>query len=108
MRIWLDDLRPAPRSNWLGEDEHWDYVVKTAHEAIELVKTGTITYISFDHDLGPEKAGTGYDVARFIEEQAFLGTIPPIDYALHSANPVGRANIDKAMKRAWSFWEKDQ
>ncbi len=107
MRVWLDDVRPAPRVDHLTmEDLTWDHIVTTAPEAIELIETGEVTFISFDHDLGAPEDGTGYDVAKYIEAQAAAGTIPPIEYALHSANFVGRANIDAAMKSAWRFWDE--
>lgn len=78
MRIWLDDERPMP-------EEGFDLHVKTAREAIEQLKTGKVEFISFDHDLGPEEAGTGYDVASWIEEQAFNCNLNRIDWEIHSA-----------------------
>ncbi len=106
MRVWLDDIREAPRVDHLTmEDLTWDHVVTTAQEAIALVETGKVTFISFDHDLGAPEAATGYDVAKYIEAQAAAGKIPPIEYALHSGNIVGRGNIDAAMKSAWRFWD---
>lgn len=98
IRIWLDDLRTMPEGF-----THW---ARTASEAIDLLRTGTVDEISFDHDLGPEEAGSGYDVAKFIEEQAHLGKLKPMNWHIHSANPVGRANIEAAMKSAEYFWEK--
>ena len=96
IKLWLDDIRPMPEGF-----THW---AKTADEAIELLRTGEVTEISFDHDLGPETAGTGYDVAKFIEEQAHLGKSKPVSWRIHSANPVGRTNIEAAMKSAERAW----
>jgi hypothetical protein len=96
MRIWLDDERPMPQ----GYDLH----VKTATEAIALLRGGQVTCISLDHDLGFEWNGTGYDVAVFIEEGAHRGTLKPIRVKLHTANPVGRRRMAQAIqsaKRAW-------
>ena len=98
MRIWLDDERPAP-SNY---DRH----VKTASEAIVLLKTGQVKQISFDHDLGNKK-GTGYTVASWVEEQAYNGKIAPFCWSIHSSNPVGRANILAVMQKVESMW-RDQ
>ncbi len=96
MKIWLDDLRPA---------ENIDYVVcATAEQAIALINLGDVTFISFDHDLG--EGLTGYDVAKFIEEGAHTGSIRPIFYKIHSANPVGRKNIEFAMNSALDAWRK--
>jgi hypothetical protein len=43
--LWLDDVRPMP--------EAFDVHVKTAEEAIALLRRGIVVKISFDHDLGP-------------------------------------------------------
>lgn len=101
MRLYLDDLRPTPASVWYDAALPFTHSPKTAWEAIELLKTGEVDFISFDHDLGPAEAGTGYDVARWIEEQA--GTNPDFrvpDWSVHSANPVGAGNIQRAMLAA--------
>lgn len=103
MRIYLDDVREPPKFNSWGDPIFWDKVCRRADEVIELVKSGVVTFISFDHDLGTEK--TGYTVAKAIEELAFNKQIPPIDYAVHSANPIGAMSIDVAMKKAWHYWE---
>lgn len=93
MRLYLDDERPTP--------EGYHFRVYTAQEAITLLTTGLVTFISFDHDLGEEKNGTGYDVAKWIEAQAYKHThfeVP--DWQVHSANPVGARNINAAMYSA--------
>lgn len=96
MKIWLDDVRRSPE----GEADWVECT--TAEQAIALIGTCRIKYISFDHDLGEGR--TGYDVAKFIEEGAYAGRISPIDYAIHSANPVGAMNIKRAMDSAFIFW----
>jgi hypothetical protein len=96
MKIYLDDIRSNPYSDFIS--------IKTAHEAIELIKTNQVTHISFDHDLGLPENGTGYDVAKTIEELAFNDQIKPIRWMIHSANPVGRTNIARAMMSAERYW----
>jgi hypothetical protein len=96
VRVWLDDERPMP--------EGYDLHLKTAPEAIELIRQGKVSAISLDHDLGPTESGTGYEVAKFIEEGAFQGSIDPIDVRVHSANPVGSFNIKKSIESAKRFW----
>lgn len=93
LNVYLDDLRPMP--------DGFDVNPKTAEEAINLLKSGRVKFISFDHDLGPEEAGTGYDVAKWIEEQSHMNDdfVTP-EWKLHSANPVGRKNIEQAMTSA--------
>jgi len=96
MFIWLDDERPMPQ----GYDVH----CKTAAEAIALLKQGGVEGISLDHDLGPEWAGTGYDVASYIERAAHEGTLAPLRLKLHTANPVGRERMAQALRSAKRFW----
>lgn len=101
MKIWLDDLRPMPFKNGIPE---YTFLCKTASEAIELLSTGCITFISFDHDLGDVQ--TGYTVACYIEQQVYNGKIPMPDWEIHSANPVGRKNIKRAMESAERFTKR--
>jgi len=104
MKIWLDDERDPSDEFIQGEynadkDMVW---VKTAEEAIQLLKTGKITYISLDHDLGQEK--TGYDVAKWIEKKAFDNMLLPLEWHIHTDNMVGYKNIMTAMMNADRFW----
>lgn len=109
MKLWLDDER-SPKDpyiqEWFGAvgDEVW---VKTANDAIHLLKTGQVVYISFDHDLG-NGAGDGSQVADWIEEQAFNGNIPRLEWAVHSKNQVGAKAITAAMMNADRFWDKHE
>ena len=109
IRIYLDDLRPTPATLEVDryEDTPRTYTHRcyTAQEAITLLKTGKVTFISFDHDLGSPENGTGYDVALWVEHGVWTGLIPMPEYAIHSGNPVGVKNIDAAMKSAERAWE---
>lgn len=89
MFLFLDDLRTPPPEAIL---------CRTAEEAIALVEQGKVTRISFDHDLG--EGLSGYDVAKRIEELVATGQIPMPRWQIHSANPVGRRNIEAAMHAA--------
>ena len=91
MRLWLDDVRPAPDGF---------HPVKTGIECINLLRTGEVTALSFDHDLG--EGLTGYDVAKWIEQNA--ASIKPILWEVHTSNPVGRQNIVMAMQNAEKAW----
>lgn len=106
MRIWLDDERnpkdPYIQSEFGSEgDEIW---AKTAQVAISYLKQGNCEHISLDHDLG--MAATGLDVAEWIEEQAYLGNLPKLQWSVHSLNPVGKKNITQAMTKADEYWER--
>jgi hypothetical protein len=107
VKLWLDDQLDDPERpirhtpvGWVG--------VKTPKEAIRLLKTGQVTEISFDHDLGESWWGNGYTVARFIEREAYFGRLQPIEYSIHSANPIGAENIEKAMASALRWWGTKQ
>ena len=97
MKVWLDDERKMP----VGFDIH----LRTAAGAIEYLKTGKVTLISLDHDLGEEK-GTGYEVAKFIEEAAFNQELTRLSWEIHSANPVGRKNMEAALLNANLYWNR--
>ncbi len=97
MKLWLDDKRPMPPEY----DEH----VLTAQDAIESIVMFHVTDISLDHDLG-DGAGTGYDVAKFIETSAHDGMIGRIRWKLHTANQVGRERMRMALANADRFWDE--
>jgi hypothetical protein len=88
MKIYLDDLRPAP-PGWT--------LVRWPDEAIALLQTGEVSALSLDHDLGDDARGTGYDVLLWIEEAvATAGFQPPI-ITIHTANPAARARMAAAL-----------
>ena len=91
MRLWIDDVHLPPSG-----DGPW--LIATTYElAIRFLEMNIVTMISFDHDLGQGK--TGYDVIKWIEEQAFFGKLKVVPkMVVHSANPVGRANIERAIE----------
>ncbi len=95
-RLYLDDERPTPKG--------WQRVY-TAQQAIEYLRLGYVTEISLDHDLGPKEAGTGYDVAVWIENEAFYGRLPRLKWHIHSSNPVGRYKMAAALKNADILWD---
>ena len=96
VRLWLDDLRPAP-PGWV-----W---IKTVPAALSLLRRGLVSEVSLDHDLGEEGGGTGYDVACFIEQEAFHGRLARLRWAVHSANPVGKERMQTAQLTADVFWD---
>lgn len=109
MKLWLDDERD-PNSLKIQEEfgaEPGMIWVKTAQAAINRLQNGDITYVSLDHDLGPISAGTGLDVAKWIEEQAFNNNIEFIEWDCHSLNPVGKKSIFAAMRNAEKYWRKN-
>ncbi|HEY1065437.1 MAG TPA: cyclic-phosphate processing receiver domain-containing protein [Pirellulales bacterium] len=104
MNLWLDDVRPMPS----GFDLH----VVTAAQAIAALATGGGRKISLDHDLGDAANGSGYEVAKWIEERAFAWSrgevegLAPLEWAIHSQNVVGVENMRRAMQSAERFWSR--
>lgn len=104
LAVWLDDVRPMP----LGFDVH----VKTARDAIELLRAKKVSKISLDHDLGEVafeghrrvEPGNGYQVACEIESLANDG-YPRIQVLVHSANPVGVRKMQEAICWAQKCWD---
>lgn len=94
--LWLDDVRPMPFS--------FTHHAKTAQEAIEILKTKQVIECSLDHDLG-DGCGTGYEVAKWIEEQAHFGLLPQLVCYIHSQNSVGVENMNMAIQSAYKAWE---
>jgi len=106
IRLWLDDERnpkdPFIQKNFGSNgDEIW---VKTIHEAKSHLSQNKVSSISLDHDLG-KNTPNGYQLAKYIEEQAFHGKINPISWRVHSQNPAGANNIRRALQNAEKFWQ---
>jgi hypothetical protein len=92
-KLWIDDLREPPSEDWC-----W---AKTSATAISCLLIGPVAEISFDHDLGGDD--TTMPVARLIEQRAYDGAKPPV-WNIHSANPVGRRNLEAALRSAERLW----
>jgi len=96
MKVFLDDVR-QPADIYPNETD-W-VLVATAQQAIDLLMTFKVSVISLDHDLGSDENGTGYDVIKWIEEQVFTNGFKPPAFKIHSANPVGRCNMERGIER---------
>ncbi len=92
LRLFLDDLRTPPPGYRL---------FRTAAELRAWVEghgLEGVEEISLDHDLG--EGETGYDFINWLERYVVahdLRELPRI--VSHSANPVGRSNIERAAER---------
>ncbi len=85
MYLYLDDIRTPSQPDL--------HVVRTYKECIHMIKNNKVEFLSLDHDLGGKK--TGYDVAKFLVQERI--EIPHIN--IHSANPVGKRNIQQLIER---------
>lgn len=86
--LFIDDIRDVPSVEWM--------VARSSSEAIVLMKErGCPSRVSFDHDLGGDD--TAIVVVRWLVDTDLdcLGRFIPdqFDFSVHSANPVGAANI---------------
>lgn len=91
MKIWLDDIRPAPNG----------YIhCHSVNEAIELIKTAKepIEQLDLDHDLG-DYAFDGGDEIKLLDYLAETEQYYPVK--LHTMNPVGRENMQRLINRYW-------
>ena len=98
MKVFLDDLRTPP-DGWIHV--YWP------DEAIELLKTGEVTEISLDHDLGDDDRGTGYDVVLWIEEAAVTAGFKPPKITVHSANSAARLRMEAGIQAISKMSKKD-
>ncbi len=93
MQVYLDDdlvYRPTP-SGWVR--------TLTAHETIELLKTGKVVEVSLDHDLGDEAVcGCGYDVINWIEQEVALNGFTPPLIRIHTANSSARSKMELGVR----------
>jgi hypothetical protein len=113
MKLWLDDVRPAP-PGWLWVKTYDEAIRELTGIAIERfhgrigVVREELTHMSFDHDLADvsyrianaEMQGrptdhyvsekTGYDVALWMAEHEVW---PTEECRVHSFNPVGAKRI---------------
>lgn len=91
--VFVDDVREPPDELWV--------IARNYTSALLLLRTGLVKVISLDHDLGLNKYGaetlTGYDIAKWIEGEVYHGNLIAPEIQVHSANPVGRKNIEAAI-----------
>ena len=93
MKLWLDDVRPAP------EGYVW---CKSVNEAIDLLSDlinfgiDDIEMLDIDHDAG-DYAQFGGDYIKLLDWLEETGRKYPI--RIHSANPVGVQNMRRIIER---------
>jgi hypothetical protein len=92
-KLFLDDLRyPTVGSDWI--------IARSTDEAKKLVELwGPPAFISFDHDLGGDD--TSMVFLRWLSNEYYDAEI---DYCIHSANPIGSANLVSVMES----WKKSK
>lgn len=108
VRVYLDDIRTPIENDWIVCRDYNEFVNKVSEIGLE-----NIYMMSLDHDLGEtaireyfknvsknyildynnihEK--TGYDCAKWLVDQSIEKDIDLPLVLVHSANPIGSANI---------------
>lgn len=103
-KLYLDDIR-VPKT------EGWD-IVRNYDEFVFWIRlNGVPDEVSFDHDLaeisynptnGSQKfeyyEKTGLDAAKWLGQHCIEKNIPFPKWNVHSANPIGKANIEAYIK----------
>jgi len=117
IRLYLDDVRTPkdPNNAWIDGIPQWE-VVRSYDEFVAHIKLhGLDAYevISLDHDLGDSAMDeyynnvrdnykidysnitekTGLDCAKWLVAESMTKSIPLPQIYVHSANPIGSANI---------------
>lgn len=98
MKLWIDDLRPAP------EGYRWILRTNNAIDFITTIETlyrngdikESIELIDLDHDAG-QYACCGGDYIKLLDWLEATGRNYPI--RIHSMNPVGVANMRRIIER---------
>ncbi len=117
IRLYLDDVRTPknPNNEWVDGIDEWQVVRNYDEFIVHIRLNGLENYevISLDHDLGDtamkeyynnvhpnytldynnivEK--TGYDCAKWLVAESMTKNVPLPQIYVHSANPIGSANI---------------
>lgn len=94
VKIWVDDIRPVP-NGYEG--------TKSVNDTIALIEKieldgGIIELLDLDHDLG-DYASNGGDAIKILDFLVERETFYPVK--IHTANPVGRANMERMIERYW-------
>lgn len=101
MKLFLDDERETP--------EGW-FRVYTPEHTIQILKTGWVTHLSLDHDLGnDEGVGTGYDVLNWIEAALYFRILKEVPYiSIHSDNSSARVKMKLAIENIWRMADEQK
>ena len=123
-KLFLDDIRspkdgiglvPSHMNKFYWAND-WD-VVRSHDEFVEWIeKNGVPDFVSFDHDLADEhyvefmglsdpnkteySEKTGYESAKWLVDHCLDKGVGLPEYQVHSANPVGKANIEGYLENA--------
>ena len=115
--LFLDDERfpqtavtlVTEKVDMYKDDRDW-VIVRNYDEFVDtILKNGLPDMISFDHDLADIKYDngvmsfsyrekTGFDTAKWLVDYCMNNDVKLPNYQVHSANPVGKENIEKYLE----------
>jgi len=105
-KLFIDDVRNPQDVKWVQMPLGPWVIVRNYDQFVKhIMEHGLPSFVSFDHDLGPEhyvtgtpkygeyKEETGYACARWLVDYCteYLMHFP--EYQVHSMNPIGAENI---------------
>lgn len=99
MKLWIDDVRPAPEGYiWIRSVNEAKWKIESAEAICEVfpMDTPAIELIDIDHDAG-SFACFGGDYIKLLDWLEETGSNYPI--RIHSMNPVGRENMRAIIQR---------
>lgn len=109
MKLWIDDIRPAPEGYvWCKSVNEAKYIITNANakfanqcrDGLEPDSSLHIDLISLDHDAG-NYADEGGDYIELLNWLEWLheGKGTYTEFHIHSMNPVGVENMRRIIKR---------
>jgi hypothetical protein len=109
MKLWIDDIRPAPEGYiWCKSvNEAKNTIVDACAKFADQCRKGLepdyslyIDLIDLDHDAG-EYASDGGDYIKLLDwlEWLYDGAGTYTEFHIHSANPVGVQNMRRIIER---------
>ncbi len=109
IKVYLDDVRTPNDKDWIVVRNYDQFVSRIKLHGLENIEV-----ISLDHDLGDKameeyytnvknnyelnyenivNEKTGYDCCKFLVSESMTKNIPLPQIYVHSANPIGSANM---------------
>lgn len=111
--LWLDDIRDPVNDRWIlwvdknvGELKSVRTVWLKNAELFKhwITNNGLPDIICFDHDLG--EGLSGYDCAKWLVEYCIDNDCNLPQFAVQSANPVGKKNIETLLNNFIKYKNK--
>lgn len=99
MKLWIDDVRPAPEGYiWKKSVDDAKYFITMREFVCRILYPNTQPFdvIDIDHDAG-DYANDGGDYIKLLDWLEETGRSYPIH--IHSMNPVGVANMRAIIQR---------